>query len=288
MPLLQKMEDLRWTVVCSNESRAFRWLYVFSSGGAVTWRDENNGMSGMGTWSISGNKLSTRWNNSATVESWSVPIDTTHWTGACKMKGEDYRLHATARNFAEYSVTKAEGQIDAMACWAASLAWMSKVISSAQAKSQLTVFNENAGKFGKNGGISSQELMTASMSGIALSRKLIPAGKLEAIVKAHPFPMLIGFASGPLAGHVNVIHAYDEETGMVTVMEPWFPDPAKDSNFKLIQAGEMPVYVNKTSGEPFQFKGAHLKRPLSYYVSRPLEGKFVIGFSATIKEPAVP
>jgi hypothetical protein len=41
MPLLQKMEDLRWTVVCSNKSNAFRWLYSFSSSGAVTWRDEN-------------------------------------------------------------------------------------------------------------------------------------------------------------------------------------------------------------------------------------------------------
>lgn len=101
MSKLQTMPDLSWTVVCSNRSNRYVWLYVFSKNGNVRWKDENNGMTGNGTWKIQGNKLVTRWHNSATTETWNVPIDPSNWTGTCTMKGLAYDLRAVARNYVE-------------------------------------------------------------------------------------------------------------------------------------------------------------------------------------------
>jgi hypothetical protein len=101
MSMLLTMPDLSWTVVCGNASNRFVWLYVFSHKGTVRWKDEGNGMTGNGTWRISGDTLTTRWYNSATVETWTVPINPANWTGKCTMKGLRYDLKAVARNFIE-------------------------------------------------------------------------------------------------------------------------------------------------------------------------------------------
>ena len=101
MAMLPTMLDLNWTVVCENRSTRFVWLYVFSRNGNVRWKDEGNGMTGNGTWQIRGDKLTTRWYNSATTETWKVPIDPRDWTGTCTMKNLEYKLRAVARNYVE-------------------------------------------------------------------------------------------------------------------------------------------------------------------------------------------
>src|SRR5258708_19398306 len=55
-----------------------------------------------------------------------------------------------------------EGQLDAMACWAASLAWMTRATPGARPGSQLTVINPNAGKFGRSGGVYQNDFLPAA------------------------------------------------------------------------------------------------------------------------------
>ncbi len=88
-----------------------------------------------------------------------------------------------------------------------------------------------------------------------------------------------------MSGHVNVIHGFDSTKGEVDAMEPWFPDPSKDANFELIRAAGAPVYQNKSTGAPFVFTGTHVRRPLSYYTSRPLSGKFIVAIPASLSFP---
>src|SRR5258708_31228813 len=64
-----------------------------------------------------------------------------------------------------------EGKLDAMACWAASRAWMTRATPGARPVSQLAVINANAGKFGRSGGISQNDLMTAHAAGGLLNPK---------------------------------------------------------------------------------------------------------------------
>jgi hypothetical protein len=289
MGILSTMPDLRWSVVCTNPSKSFWWVYSFQTNGTVTWKDEFNGVGGSGTWRIQNNKLTTRWLGSTATESWNVPIDTTNWVGECTMKGEKYALQATARNYAVYSEVLPVGQVDTMACWAANLSWMSKIVEEKE-KPQWTIVSESAGFVLENGSITKQGLMRIPLGGMFLRRTIIKADQLEKIVRNKPFPMLIGFSSGPLGGHCNTIHSFDIETNEVVVMEPWFPDPFNDSNYALLEStdGGAPLYVHKQTKEAFVFRGTHVKRPLSYYLSRPLSGEFIIAYSSKIKDPELP
>jgi hypothetical protein len=79
-----------------------------------------------------------------------------------------------------------------------------------------------------------------------------------------------------MGGHVNVIHHFDEKTGLVTAMEPWHLDPSKNTNYRF----DGLTYSHKKTGAPFRFLGTHAKRPLSYYTSKPLGGLFVIGYNS--------
>ena len=108
-----------------------------------------------------------------------------------------------------------------------------------------------------------------------------------AIIRARVFPLLIGFSSGPMSGHVNVIHGLDPAKGEVVAMEPWFPDPSKDPNFQMLSTGGgAPVFANKGTGAPFVFTGTHVRRPLSYYTSRAFStGQFVVAIPASLSFP---
>ena len=178
-----------------------------------------------------------------------------------------------------------EGQLDTTACWAASLAWMTRASLGAAATSQLTILGRN--RFGASGAISQNDLMTADAAGVLLSRKLTDSAGLESIIRARVFPLLIGFSSGPMSGHVNVIHGFDPAKGEVVAMEPWFPDPSKDLNFQLLSTGGgAPVFANKGTGAPFVFTGTHVRRPLSYYTSRAFStGQFVVAIPASLSFP---
>lgn len=174
-----------------------------------------------------------------------------------------------------FTLPSPEGQLDATACWAASLAWMTRANSKIAAKSQLQFLG--AGHVGASGAITKNELLTVSLSGVLLSRRRLPAAELLGVIQARQFPMFIGFSTGPMSGHVNVIHGYDDTKNQVAAMEPWSPDPSNNPNFSMVNNGGLMVYENNATHVPFVFAGAHVTRPASYYTSKPLDGEFVIG-----------
>jgi hypothetical protein len=178
-----------------------------------------------------------------------------------------------------------EGQIDATACWAACLAWMTRATPGATNTSQFAILTANAGKFGVSGTISKNDLMTANAAGVLLKRRQIPPNELEPIIRAKVFPLLVGFASGPMSGHCNMLHAFEDAGAGVVAMEPWFPDPSRDPNFEMTNVSGTIVFTNKTTGAPFAFTGTHIRRPMSYYTSKPLGGAFVVGIPASLDFP---
>lgn len=175
-----------------------------------------------------------------------------------------------------------EGQMDANACWAACLAWWTKAMPQALTRSQFDLIMAATGTASADGTLSPQVILRFLSSQAALQSQLIKPERLVDFLAARRMPMIIGFSSGPLGGHVNVIHAYDADKGMVTVMEPWFPDPVNDANYRFDTAGPMPVFSNKKDGTPFKFKGKHLVRPVSYYTSRPLGGTLIVSSSSAL------
>lgn len=174
-----------------------------------------------------------------------------------------------------------EGQIDAMACWAACLAWWTRAVPEATARRQIDLIGAATGATLANGSLSLELILRFFASQSILRAERIQPNKLAPYVAARRFPMIIGFSSGPLGGHVNVIHGYDEARGTVTVMEPWFPDPSNDPAYEFDTSGGLPVFSAKKDGTPFRFTGKHLVRPLTYYTSRPMNGAFVVAYAST-------
>jgi len=179
-----------------------------------------------------------------------------------------------------FTMPPPEGQLDPMACWAASLAWMTKANPNVTTKSQMVVLAAGGTGVLQDGSITANGLMTVNLSGVLLNRKRTNATELEGMIRSHKFPMFVGFSSGPMGGHVNVMHGFDEQKNTVFVMEPWFPDPMINPQFVLNTFEGQPVILNTTTGAPFVFTGAHVRRPITYYTSRPLNGRFVSGVFA--------
>ncbi|WP_174279742.1 hypothetical protein [Sphingomonas bacterium] len=265
-----------WTVSFNQ----YRWIYVFAEGGAVTWTDPNNKRSGTGTWQETGAAVALTWKKTpgqkdATTETWNLPINPANQMGQVKADYASGWFSAT-KDQARFDGFAAEGQHDPFACWAACLAWYTKVSPDVPTASQdAIILSSDKSQWAPNGSITKNGLMLISVRGALLERKLIGQAELAGVVAARRFPMLIGFGSGPLGGHVNVIHGYDDATNTVAVMEPWYPDPAANKSFAY--DADSGSYYNKTSGDPFKFTGAMLRRPLSYYTSKPLDGQFVVG-----------
>lgn len=174
-----------------------------------------------------------------------------------------------------------EGQIDAMACWAACLAWWTRANPHVTTRTQLSLIGASAGQTLANGSINAATILSFFASQSAMKAERIAPDKLVKYIAARRFPMIIGFSSGPLGGHVNVIHGYNEAKGTVTVMEPWFPDPDRDAAYVMDTSQGLPVYISrKDPSKTFVFKGAHLDRPLAYYTAKPLAGYFVVAYSS--------
>jgi hypothetical protein len=70
------------------------WIYKFDANGNVTWRDPFNNESGKGKWQIHPGTISLTWHNSATTESWNLPIQPSNQKGKTKMSGKTYEIHA--------------------------------------------------------------------------------------------------------------------------------------------------------------------------------------------------
>ena len=85
------------------------------------------------------------------------------------------------------------------------------------------------------------------------------------------WPLMVGFKAPGGFGHMNVLYAYDQ-AGTVSAMEPWSPDPGDDVD---VQDGVM--YLTKPD---FEFRGAYVKRPVSYYQTPVSAGRLFIGYPA--------
>jgi hypothetical protein len=267
-----------WTV----RFQQYEWIYTFTEYGTVQWRDPHNGRNGAGTWSMRGRAIFVDWKGSTTKETWNTPISPSQQGGtidASYAKGA-FSAHKDPPRFDGFLP---EGQMDAFACWAASFSWFSRVLPDVQTQLQMSIIGSANTSFWTNqGAITMNGLMNFNLPGTFIRRKLSNAASFEAHVKAKIFPLIVGFKSGPLGGHVNVIHAYDTSTKNVTAMEPWFPDPMANASYAPLYEGSTLVgFFHKKTRAPFKFTGIHVTRPLSYYSSKPLEGKFFLGFEAS-------
>lgn len=213
----------------------YRWIYTFYEGGTVTWRDPNNGKKGGGTWSDKGSAIVIGWKGSTTKETWPTPIKPGDQAGNLVADwGSGWSTASKKQD--SFDGFAAEGQLDAYACWAACLSWYTKVQPNIPTVPQRQIlFGSDPRIWAANGAITPNGLMTISLPNVVMERSRIVQAALEGRVRARKFPMLIGFSSGPMGGHVNVIHGFDEASGNVSVMEPWFPDPAKDNSYEFLE-----------------------------------------------------
>jgi hypothetical protein len=69
------------------------WTYTFNADGNVTWRDPFNNENGAGKWEFELGKISFKWLNSTTTESWSLPLKPLK-TGTTTMQGKTYDVNA--------------------------------------------------------------------------------------------------------------------------------------------------------------------------------------------------
>jgi hypothetical protein len=253
--------------------KQYRWTYTFTSGGTVTWRDRWGSDTGTGTWSNQGSKIAIKWKGSQTSEDWDLPINPADQGGNINADYASGRFSAS-KDLTRFDSVAPEGQLDAFACWAASLAWYTRASPDVPTTPQSTILGmSDRANLAPDGSISLNGIMTLSLPSVYLRRSSIFAGQLDAAIRARPFPMLVAFASGPRDGHVNVIHRFDEKAGTVMAMEPWYPDPVANPSYTF----DGVTYSHKTTGAPFKFSGRHVTRPLAYYTLKPLNGRFVIG-----------
>lgn len=176
-----------------------------------------------------------------------------------------------------YSGVPAEGQIDATACWAACFTWWLKALPDRPQLSQMTLLGQAAGIWGAGGTMSLSAIKSLyERQNAKISCDIVAPSAFNQYIVPSKFPQIVGFQAGPIGGHVNVIHAIDSASSTVTAMEPWFPDPSADPNYSFSVAAGLPLFSRKSDGAPFRFTGQHVKRPLSYYTSRPLNGNLLI------------
>ncbi len=175
-----------------------------------------------------------------------------------------------------------EGQHDPTACWAACYSWWLSAAPEQWPVTQLNVLAAGSGSgiVTPNGTVDVNKFMiflSGRHVGLKVSR--IAPGELKPLLAASQlprFPIIIGFGSSIMGGHVNVIHAYDDKSNTASVMECWFPDPSADRNYTFSNAGGLPIYTRNSDGAPFKFRGAHLTRNLDYYSTHPLGGSLLI------------
>jgi hypothetical protein len=147
-----------------------------------------------------------------------------------------------------------EGQIDETACWAACFSCFTKVLPGVRTQTQVDIIGSSTGMTGEDGGITSDGFMLTPINGVNMRRVKINPGELESYLTAANLPLIIAFQHPDGFGHANVLYGYNSAAKTIQVMEPWYPNP------------------------PAKFTGQNTTRKLSYYTSRPLNGKILLAF----------
>lgn len=255
----------------------YRWTYVFTDDGKVTWRDKFNGKTGAGKWTNTGTAVTIAWDKSTARETWNLPIHPEKQMGQMKSDQTSGWFEAVKEQDKTHSYDgyAPEGQSDTQSCWAACLAWYSKVVPNAPTRTQESFLMSGVGERVKaNGSITKLGLMAMEQPGPMMQRGGISPAAFEELVRGGKLPMVVAFLGNPAGegGHVNVIHSYDPKDQTVGVMEPWFPDPEKNSAYEFLDE----IYIHKKTRQTFKFTGGMLRRSLSFYSSKPIEGQIIV------------
>jgi hypothetical protein len=186
-------------------------------------------------------------------------------------------------NSAPLKTVPPEGQLDATACWAACYAWWLRATPDQKAVSQIEILGLGVvagGMVNADGTVNvagAMRFLAGRHAGWA-SKNILPAQLKEVLLasKLPRIPVLIAYRSSVMGGHMNVIHSYDDEKGELTVMDPWFPDPAVDQNYTFDKSTGFPVFISKRDGSPYKFRGTHAKRTRASYEGNTLSGRLLI------------
>lgn len=169
-----------------------------------------------------------------------------------------------------------EGQMDLTACWAACLAWWLRALPDRENSSQKAIMTRAAGIWSRDGTLSLLAVKQLyERMNVKITCEVVSPTALDQYLVPSKLPLILGFRTGVMGGHVNVIHAVDTAKGNVTAMEPWYPDPSMDPNYAFDTNYGTPVYSNKAR-ELFQFRGSHVTRPISYYKTKPMGAGFLV------------
>lgn len=266
--------------------RQWIWEYTLSADGNAKWRDPLNGMTGSGRWGQAPKVIFFSWAGSNTKESWNLPIsqrmagwiDASYGTGAAQVE----KIGVSPKS----AVPPPEGQLDATACWAASYAWWLRATPGQTPQSQLNILGLGAAAnivVDKDRGTVDvnrfMSFLTHRHGGLGASqftpsefRSFLAAGHLSRA------PVIVGFSSSIMGGHVNVIHAFGPGRDTLNVMEPWFPDPSVDPHYEMHNVLGTFVFENKRTGAQFKFRGTFATRAISFYSSRPLPSGRIMVF----------
>jgi hypothetical protein len=92
------------------------------------------------------------------------------------------------------------------------------------------------------------------------------------------WPMIVGFTASGGFPHMNVLCGYDMATDTVSTMEPMYPDPVFNSDYKAIDSGNgVPLFVD-SAGDSFKYSGG-VRTGLSRSSFQPMKGgSYWIGF----------
>jgi hypothetical protein len=91
-------------------------------------------------------------------------------------------------------------------------------------------------------------------------------------------PYLLGYNAGTM-GHLVVVTDRDDATGLLRVMNPWFPDPSSQG-IDVDLSSDQGYYTSHKTGQTVEFDfsgGIEYKYP-SFYAGKPLgsSGKLFI------------
>jgi hypothetical protein len=178
----------------------------------------------------------------------------------------------------DYGSSRAIGQQDSNACWAACLAWWLGAAGNRVPISQLELIGKAHGMWNADGTINPDKLETfVRKERFGMHTQRVQPRDLKSFMGY--WPLLIGFTAPGGFGHMNVLYSYDESLSSVAGMEPWYPDPDFDLSYTSDDVGGVPVYYSKKDGAPYPFTGANLRSTYARYGNKPLRaGYFWVGF----------
>lgn len=177
-----------------------------------------------------------------------------------------------------YKDAPPEGQLDETACWAACLAWWLRQLPDRPNVAQQDFLNKlGVGLWNKSDGTinpAGLEQLVAK-NGYRMKTGRVQPGQLRDYLRY--WPLILGFTSSGGFGHMNVLCGYDPNFDTVDTMEPMYPDPIYNADYDVMSAGAagVPLFFNKTTGDPFVYDGA-VRTGLSFdsFVSSPMKGGY--------------